>query len=194
MSVRTVLLVLVAGLCLIIAAAAGSRITLGKGRSRLERNKAVVRRMHAAVWSEANREKAVAAVRQLYTPDFIVHDWTGDHRPGIDGLIQNWESERASFVGLTEHAQAIVAEGDLVVDRFFSTGTQARDLGPIPHHSPGIPNRGRTLNMSEMEIFRLVDGKLAEQWLLNDIWGAHAQLGLFDPDHWRESICGALPK
>ena len=43
-------------------------------------------------------------------------------------------------------------------------------------------------------MFRVRDGKLAEQWLLPDVWGANAQLGLFDPDHWTESICGTHTK
>jgi len=107
----------------------------------------------------------------------------------FDGLIKDWAYERAAFLDLTEHVQATVAEGDLVVDRFYSTGRQARDLDPIPHHSPGIPNRGKALHMPEMEMFRVVDGKLAEQWLFNDIWGTHAQLGLFDPDNWKASVC-----
>jgi hypothetical protein len=41
-----------------------------------------------------------------------------------------------------------------------------------------------------MEIFRIVNGKIAEQWLSQDVWGGVIQLGLFDPDHWKESICG----
>src|SRR6478672_9319655 len=121
--------------------------------------------MHANVWSETDRDKAAEAIRQLYSPDFVLHDWTGDHKLGTDALIKNWEYERAAFSGLTEQVQSIAAEGDLVVDRFFSTGTQARDLDPIPHHSPGVRNQGKTLRMPEMEMFRVADGKLAEQWL-----------------------------
>jgi predicted ester cyclase len=188
-AMRRLLLFLLAGSCLFIGCSVRLQDALANERSRLEGNKALVRRMHAAVWSEANMNKAAEAIRQLYAADFVVHDWTGDHKPGIDGLIKDWAYERAAFLGLTEHVQATVAEGDLVVDRFYSTGRQARDLDPIPHHSPGIPNRGKALHMPEMEMFRVVDGKLAEQWLFNDIWGTQAQLGLFDPDNWKASIC-----
>jgi predicted ester cyclase len=188
-AMRRLLLFLLAGSWLFIGCSARLQDALANERSRLESNKVLVRRMHAAVWSEANMNKAAEAIRQLYAADFVVHDWTGDHKLGIDGLIKDWAYERAAFLGLTEHVQATVAEGDLVVDRFYSTGRQARDLDPIPHHSPGIPNRGKALHMPEMEMFRVVDGKLAEQWLFNDIWGTHAQLGLFDPDNWKASIC-----
>jgi hypothetical protein len=43
-----------------------------------------------------------------------------------------------------------------------------------------------------MVIFRVTDGKLAEQWAINDGWDASIQLGLFDPDHWKESVCGKM--
>jgi predicted ester cyclase len=191
MGKRTVLLVLLAGLFLALAFAAGWRFAIATERSRRDRNKELVRRMHADVWSEPDKEKAAKAMRELYSLNVVVHDWTGEHQLGLETLIANWEFERSAFRSLVEHAQAIVAEGDLVVDRFVSTGTQAHDLGPIPGHSPGVRNRGKTLRMAEMEMFRVVDGKLAEQWLVNDIWGAHEQLGLFDPDHWHESICSS---
>jgi predicted ester cyclase len=126
--------------------------------------------MHASFWSEPDRQNAAKAVRELYSPHFAVHDWTGDHALETEGLMANWEFERFAFKGLEEHVEAIISEGDLVVNRFFSTGTQARDLDPIPGHSPGVPNRGKALKMAEMEMFRIIDGKLAEQWLVNDIW------------------------
>ena len=41
-------------------------------------------------------------------------------------------------------------------------------------------------------ILRVADGKLAEEWAVNDGWDASIQLGLFDPDHWKESVCGEI--
>ena len=77
------------------------------------------------------------------------------------------------------------------MDRFSTTGTQARDIEAVPHYAPRIPNRGKKVRLTEMEMFRIRDGKLAEQWLLPDVWGANVQLGLFDPNRWPESICDA---
>jgi SnoaL-like polyketide cyclase len=172
-------------------AAAGYKLALVHEHDRGERNKALVRRIHAAVWSEANVEKATKAARELYAQNFVLHDWRGDDISGMDGLIKGVAEEHVTFSGLTELPETIMAEGDLVADRFITTGRQARDLEPVPHHSPGVPNRGKFLRMPEMEMFKVVNGKLAEQWLFPDIWGGTAQLGLYDPDHWTESICGA---
>jgi predicted ester cyclase len=182
--------IVLAGTCLALGTVAGYTLALVNEHNRLARNKALVRRMHAEVWSEGNVEKAAKAARHFYIPDFVLHDWRGDDASGIDGVIRGVADEHATFSDLTERPDAFVAEGDLVVDRFITTGRQARNLDPIPHHSPGIPNRGKSLRMPEMEMFRVQNGKLAEQWLFPDVWGTHAQLGLFDPDHWTESICG----
>jgi hypothetical protein len=46
--------------------------------------------------------------------------------------------------------------------------------------------------MPEIEIFRVANGKIG--WDVLDNWDANAQLGLFDPDHWPESVCGTGEK
>jgi predicted ester cyclase len=188
----TIKVVMLAGACTILGALAGYNFALIREHGLLERNKTLVRRMHVEVWSEPNLEKAAKAARELYTSDFVLHDWAGAvHRLGVEGLMNRVAGGVAIFPNGKEQLEFIVAEGDLVMNRFTSTGTQARDIEAIPHYSPRIPNRGKTVRFTEMEMFRVRDGKLAEQWLLPDIWGASVQLGLFDPDRWPESICGA---
>lgn len=189
---RTIKVIALAAACSVLAAVVGYNFALVREHSRLERNKTLVRRMHVEVWSDLNLEKAAKAAHELYTSDFVLHDWTGAvHTLGVDGLMNRVAGGAAVFPDGKEELEFIVAEGDLVMDRFTTTGTQARDMEPIPHYSPSIPNRGKTARVTEMEMFRVRDGKLAEQWLLPDIWGATVQLGLFDPDRWPESVCSA---
>jgi predicted ester cyclase len=184
--------VALAGACTVLGALAGYNFALVREHGRLERNKTLVRRMHVEVWSEPNSEKAAKAARELYTSDFVLHDWTGAvQRLGADGVVNRVASFFTLFPDGKEELAFIVAEGDLVMDRFTTTGRQARDIEAIPRYSPRILNRGKTVRLTEMEMFRVRDGKLAEQWLLPDVWGANVQLGLFDPNRWPESICGA---
>src|SRR5690242_1972328 len=109
MAKRTLLLFLLAGLVLALAFAGGCSFALATERSRLDRNKALVRRMHASFWSEPDRQNAAKAVRELYSPHFAVHDWTGDHALETEGLMANWEFERSAFKGLEEHLDAIIS-------------------------------------------------------------------------------------
>lgn len=187
-------LVVVAGACLALGAAAGYKFALVREHDHLERNQTLIRRTHTEVWSEPNIQKSAQAARELYAPHFVLHDWTGDDASGLPGVIKSISDNRADFPDWSEHVESIMAQGGFVADIFLSTGTQARDLQPILHHSPAVPSHGKFLRMPEMSMYRIVDGKVAEQWDFADIWTSHIQLGLYDPDHWTESICGVPEK
>ena len=152
--------------------------------ARLNANKQIILRSHLEVWNEPDPRKAARAANALYVKTFVLHDWTGDDASGVAGVIKGVAETRADFPDWYEHPQSAMSEGDYVADRFVSTGRQARDLAPIPHIDPGVPNKGRRMRMPEMSMYRLVDGKIAEQWDFGDIWNADRQLGLFDPDAW----------
>ena len=181
-------------LALIVSFAAGFRTALSREHGRLERNKTLARLSHDKVWSEPSNEAAVRVAREIYTNDFIVHNWAGDSTGGLEAFTKDFTENRAYFPDWKETVQSVVAEGDLVAVRFLSTGNQGQDIPAVPHFLPFIPNRHRHLRMQETEIFRIADGKLAEQWDMFDNWDANAQLGLFDPDHWPESACGTAQK
>lgn len=169
--------------------AVGYKLALLREHERLEHNKELVRIMEEKVFSEKDVDAAMRVAREIYTSDFTVHDWMGDHS-GMDALAEGLRYTQADYLDWKERAVSIIAEGDYVAAHLVSAGTQARDLEAVPHISPVIPNKHRPLRMSEMTIFRVADGKLAEQWITLDGWDASIQLGLFDPDHWKESICG----
>jgi predicted ester cyclase len=174
-----------------VGLAVGYKLALFREHQRLERNKELVRIMEDRVFSEKNVDAAMKVAREIYTSDFLVHDWLGDHK-GMDALAEGLRYTQADFLDWKESAVSIIAEGDYVAARLISGGTQARDFEAVPHISPAIPNKHRPLRLQEMVVFRVSDGKLAEQWAINNGWDASIQLGLFDPDHWRESVCGEI--
>jgi len=181
-------------LALVVGFAAGFRTALARDHNRLERNKTLARLSHDKVWSERNNQAAVKVAREIYANDFIAHTWSGDSTGGLEAFTKDLTENRAYFPDWTETVQSLVAEGDFVAVRFLSTGNQAQDIPPVPHIMPFTPNKHRRLRMTEIEIFRIADGKLVEQWDMLDNWDANAQLGLFDPDHWPESVCGTGQK
>jgi predicted SnoaL-like aldol condensation-catalyzing enzyme len=180
--------------CVGAGMAAGYKLAVVKEQGRLERNKTLVRLSHEKVWSEHDPAAALKVAREIYTPNFMVHDWTGDSPPSLEEFFRGVADNRADFPDWTEKVEAIIAEGDYVATRFISTGTQGRDLAAITHHVPATPNKHRSERIVEMEVFRVANGKLAEQWDLPDIWNGNMQLGMYDPDHWIESICGGAKK
>src|SRR5262245_4281116 len=64
----------------------------------------------------------------------------------------------------------LIAEGDKVVARVPFTGTQS---GPVLD----LPPSGRPVRVSEIVIFRVVDGKILEAWEEYDELGLRRQVG-----------------
>lgn len=179
--------------CAVVGFAAGYERALAAEHHRLEHNKNLVRMSHEKVWSERDNTAAARTAREIYSPGFVVHD-SESGSSGLEEFIKELSENRANFPDWSEKVEALVAEGDWVAARFTSTGIQARDLAAQLHVQPTISNKGRALRMPEIEIFRISNGRLAEQWDMNDGWDANRQLGLFDPDDWPDSVCGSAHK
>ena len=134
--------------------------------SMLERNKQLVRQMNADVWNEAD----VDAIDGYYTADFVLHFLPdGSDVRGIEGLREHVREHRAAFPDWTEDIKRIVAEGDLVVIHYVSSGTNRGQW-------LGEPPTGREVRINEISIFRIEEGRIAEQWLLPDIGTMEQQL------------------
>lgn len=128
-------------------------------------NKAVVLRSESELWSKGN----LAAADELYAPDFVCHFVVGPEWKGIDGIKSEVASHRASFPDWEEKVDDIIAEGDRVAIRFTSTGTQRGEF-------QGIAPTNRKVRIQEVAIFRLVHGKIAEQWGIPDVHSLLEQL------------------
>lgn len=65
----------------------------------------------------------------------------------------------------------IIASGDTVWAMFRMVGTHTGDFW-------GVPGTGRPLDLLELGVFRLEDGRIAESWWLNDELAICIQLGI----------------
>jgi predicted ester cyclase len=173
-------------ICLAVGFATGFKIALVREHSRMERNKQVLRRALKEVWSDPDLNAAMKAADELYTPDFVLHDWTGDSS-GLGEAKKGVADTRAAFPDWHEELLDVVAEGNMVMTRSLSTGTQKGEIAAIPGYEPAIPANGKPLRFPELALHRLVNGKIAEQWTLADNWGANIQGDLIDPSNWPAS-------
>ena len=138
--------------------------------ARLADNKKIAREYIQRVFNEHKPELATDYV----TPDVV---WHG----GILGDIAGAENVAAllkSFIGalpdLRAVEQDIVAESDLVVIRLIVTATQRGDL-------LGVKASGRPVKWNAVDIYRLRDGRISEEWAADDIAAIMSQLGAFAP-------------
>ncbi|HET7104039.1 MAG TPA: ester cyclase [Terracidiphilus sp.] len=137
------------------------------GAQTIQQNEAVVLRAENEVWNQGN----LAVVDEIYAPDFICHFVDGIEWRGLSGMKAAVASHRKSFPDWHERVEDILAQGDRVVIRIHSTGTQ---LGAFN----GIPPSGKRVSIEEIHIFRLEHGKIVEQWGMPDVHGLLEQLGV----------------
>lgn len=130
-----------------------------------QRNKDVVMRQHYEVWNQAHYD----LIDEIYTEGFACHFIDGLESNGRPALKEFISGHRESFPDWNEQVMDIVAEGDRVVSRYHSTGTHEGDF-------QGIAPTGRKVCIPEVSIYRLEQGRIAEQWGFPDGLGLVRQL------------------
>ncbi|MCH5376201.1 MAG: ester cyclase [Planctomycetes bacterium] len=127
--------------------------------------------MNAEVWNKGNLE----TLDDFFSPGVVQHFLPdGSEIKGLDQLRDQIRSHRESFPDWAEEIRRIVAGEDLVAIHFVSTGTNAGSF-------LGHPPTGKQIHINEMSIFRIVDGKIVEQWLIPDVLSLNRQLGFIAP-------------
>ena len=132
-----------------------------------EEHKALVRRFWEEVFNQKRLERADAYVAQ----DYLDHGALPGQGPGLEGAKrQRWALYFAAIPDLHATIDDMVAEGDKVSVRFTVTGTQEGEL-------MGVAPTGKRFDVAAMCIYRIAEGKVAEQWEQIDMLGLMRQLG-----------------
>ncbi len=131
----------------------------------METNKGIVRKLHEEVWSKGN----VSLIPELYHPDVIYHLLSDSSSRSYPEIIEEVNQHRMAFPDWQEDLTQLIAEGDMVVSRFRTQGTHQGRFWDID--STGIK-----IEMQEVVIFRIREGKIAEQWSYPDLYGIRKKL------------------
>jgi predicted ester cyclase len=138
--------------------------------AQLEANKQLVRDFTAQVFSAHQPHLAA----KFMTPDVVWHGGALGTITGVDGLIGLLNSLLGSLPDLYAAEQDILADGDLVSVRYVVTATVRDAL-------LGVPANGTQLRWDAVDIYRVTDGKIVEEWAQDDIASIMAQVGAFNP-------------
>lgn len=132
-------------------------------------NKAIVLRLIKEVLSDGN----MAVVDEIIDPNFGLH-LPGSQEPlrGTEGLKRAAEGFRSGFPDRRMLVEDIICEGDKVAVRVTQQGTHQGIF-------QGINPTGKQVNVTAIAIFRVADGKIAEEWLSSDRLGLLQQIGAF---------------
>jgi predicted ester cyclase len=131
-----------------------------------EANKALVRR-----YREAHNQNNLDALDAIVAQDLISHNLLPGLPPGLEGGKMAHRGFRESFPDIHSTTQDLFAEGDKVVERYTSGGTNTGSF-------MGAPPTGKKFEAESMSIYRIANGKIVEHWGENDTMGLMMQLGL----------------
>ena len=129
-------------------------------------NKQIVTRFIEEFKNKANHD----IVDELLAPNFVHHLTDPRLPPGRDALKLLGQSIVAGFPDVHATVEELLADGNMVVER---TSVRATNTGEFN----GIPPTGKQVNWTEIHIYRLKDGKIAEQWSEIDLLRLLTQLG-----------------
>jgi ketosteroid isomerase-like protein len=142
------------------------RSTINRGEESMsEENEAVVRRFLEEFCN--GRHSEIAA--EIVAPDYVAH---GPQAPPAHG-----PEEVVARVGLYQEAldghweiQELFSVADRVVVRWTGSGTHRGEL-------MGVDPTGKPIAVDAITIFRVADGKIAEEWTVWDALGLLQQVG-----------------
>ena len=132
-----------------------------------EVNKASMRRFYDEVFNKKNR----AAIDEFIDPTQVDHAAPPGTPGGLEGAKHTVTMYLTAFPDLHFTVEDLIAEGDKVVARLTTRGTQQGAF-------MGIPPTGKQVTVTAIDINRIVGGKSVEHWLNMDTQGLLQQLGV----------------
>jgi len=131
-------------------------------------HKTLVQNFVEEVWNKGNFE----ATETYWAADYIEHNLAlPNQAAGAAGARQVFMAFKSAFPDLHFNIEDILVEGDKVVWRWNSTGTNTGSL-------MGMPPTHKKATISGIEIYRIAGGKIAERWGNFDQLGLLQQLGV----------------
>jgi predicted ester cyclase len=133
---------------------------------RADKNKAVVHRVFSEILSQGKFE----ITPEIYAKDYVNHGSSKDL--GLDESQASDHGWRSAFPDLEMTVEKEIAEGDMVTVLWRGRGTNTGA-------GNGLNATGKKVDGRGISIFRVVDGKIEEEWTEYSGLLILRQLGLF---------------
>jgi predicted ester cyclase len=130
----------------------------------------IVREYTERVFNAHNPELA----SEYVTSDVKWHGGTLGTVEGAEGLVGLLQGFIGALPDLNAQEQDIVANGDTVAVRFVVEATHRGNL-------LGIAPTGRRVRWDAVDVYRLTDGKISEEWAADDMTAILQQVGAYTP-------------
>ena len=110
-------------------------------------------------------------VDQVIAANWVNHDPSLPHLQGYEGFKQLTMLFRTAFPGFQTEIEDMLAEGDKVAARMHIRMTNSGSF-------QGMPPTGKAVDVTATGIFRIVDGRVTDNWVNLDMLGLLQQLGV----------------
>jgi predicted ester cyclase len=144
-----------------------------------EHNKGLVRRVFEEGFTQGN----AGVFDEVLAPNYVNYDFPMPV-PGREGLKQVQSLFRTAFPDLRVSIEDEVAEGDRVASRGYLAGTHRGEF-------MGLAPTGKPINVAYIDMWRVENGQLVENWVRMDMVGMMQQLGAIPAPTGATAIAGA---
>jgi steroid delta-isomerase-like uncharacterized protein len=117
-----------------------------------------IQRANEELFNKGNLE----LIEELFAPTYLFHGAEGDFEVGPDAIKAFVTSIRTAFPDLRVEVEILVTEGDRVAWQRTHRGTHQGEY-------LGVPASGRLITWRSMIVTRYEEGKITEEWGLNDL-------------------------
>jgi steroid delta-isomerase-like uncharacterized protein len=136
----------------------------------IEENKEVVKRfIESGNKIQGDLLKIQPFIDEFLSSNHIHHTPMGDHT--LDITTQFYHMVFSAFPDLVYKINDIIAEGDKVVMSLTNTATHKGEF-------QGIPATGKHVRFNGVDIFKVADGKITDEWSFPDQLSMMQQLGV----------------
>ncbi len=121
-------------------------------------NTEAVELQHTEIWSKAN----ISLIERVYSKDYVGHFPGGQTIRGRDGIIKMVKAHFIAFPDWNEEILQLIVQGNYISSHYRSTATHKGEF-------LGVSASDNKVDITEASIYRMVDGKIAEQWAYPDV-------------------------
>jgi ketosteroid isomerase-like protein len=112
---------------------------------------------------------------EIFSADVVTQPPGSPPLTGVEPFVAYGTAFLRAFPDGRIHRDRSVEDGDCIVVEGRYTGT---NTGPLQTPAGELPPTGRSLDMPFADVFRVVDGRIAEHRIYYDVGGMLTQLGL----------------
>jgi predicted ester cyclase len=136
----------------------------------IEANKELVRTYTQTIFNEHHTDR----FSEFLAREMKWHGGTLGTAEGLDNVAALVRGFIDALPDLTATEQDIVAEGDTVAVRYVVEATHEGNL-------LGIPATGRRVRWEALDVYRVSNGKIVEEWAGDDMLAILVNLGVYTP-------------